>query len=387
MKSHLLTTTTTLTALAATSLALPQPNTLPHPKTLAERASLLTTTNPSNRTLDEIISSWDLTNLTLAAVRIPPVNWPLPMMNKDWDGVKLDLNGTVDLGIRLIEKAAAEKARVIHFPEVWFPGYPKGVINSETPNPWFEYHVKDYIENSLVVGSTNWNKLVQAAIDNSIYVGLSFSEKDTAHLYMAQSLISPDGEILIHRHKLRPSAQERDLWTDGKLDQIYAVSTPIGRIGMLSCGEHTSPEVTFLMQAQTEDIHLGSWPLTPDFGNETLTYESAEVITSLGRVYAILGDSIVVQASIGTATIFPAGSSAVWSQTVANVSFEEFPLVYRSFNATAFTNTTYNADGEVSWGTLQAVNQGFPEYIPQVQGGLVPWHEDFLGGLVGEEVD
>ncbi|KAL1903591.1 hypothetical protein Sste5346_000220 [Sporothrix stenoceras] len=68
-------------------------------------------------------------------------------------------------------------------------------------------------------------------------------------------------EILIHRHKLRPSAKERDLWTDGKLDQIYAVTPsppPIGRIGMLSCGEHTAPEATFIMQSQTEDIHLGS---------------------------------------------------------------------------------------------------------------------------------
>lgn len=46
----------------------------------------------------------------------------------------------------------------------------QGIINDESPNPWFEYHVKDYIENSLVVGSDNWNKLVQAAIDNEIYV-------------------------------------------------------------------------------------------------------------------------------------------------------------------------------------------------------------------------
>lgn len=90
--------------------------------------------------------------------------------------------------------------------------------------------------------------------------GLSFSEKDDTRLYMAQSLIAPDGEVLIHRHKLRPSAQERELWSDGKLDHVYAVSTPIGRIGMLSCGEHTTPEVTFIQQAQTEDIHIGSWP-------------------------------------------------------------------------------------------------------------------------------
>ncbi|KAJ5574268.1 uncharacterized protein N7459_008695 [Penicillium hispanicum] len=354
-----------------------------HP--MAARANDLTRCT-SHQSVYDIVKKWDLENLTIAAVRDKPVNWPLPMMNKNWDGVTLDLNGTVDLGVRLIKEAAQNQARVIGFPEVWFPGYPKGVINTETPNPWFEYHVKDYIDNSLVVGSENWNKLVQAATDNEIYVGLSFSEKDAVHLYMAQALVAPDGEILIHRHKLRPSAQERDLWTDGTVDQIYAVSTPIGRIGMLSCGEHTAPEVTFLMQAQTEDIHIGSWPLVPDFGNASLTYESAEEITALGRVYATLGNAAVLQAGIGTATIFPAGSSSIWSQTVASVSFDQHPLVYRSFNASEFSNTTYQTNGEASWGTLQAMNQGFPSYIPQETGEFVAWHQNLLSTLYSESV-
>ncbi|KAK9852423.1 aliphatic nitrilase [Penicillium brevicompactum] len=308
---------------------------------MVRRTNELTRKENKNQTVYDIVNKWDLENLTIAAVRATPVNWPLPMLNKNWDGVTLDLNATVELGVNLIKEAAANQARVVGFPEVWFPGYPKG---------------------------------------------LSFSEKDAAHLYMAQALIAPDGEILIDRHKLRPSAQERDLWTDGTLDQIYAVTTPIGRIGMLSCGEHTAPEVTFIMQSQTEDIHIGSWPLVPDFGNASLTYESAEVITALGRVYAILGDAVALQAGIGTATIFPAGSSAVWSQVTANASFNEIPLVYQSFNATEFSNTTYNTDGEMSWGSLQGINQGFPKYIPQKTGEFVAWHQDLLNTLYDQSV-
>lgn len=124
--------------------------------------------------------------------------------------------------------------------------------------------------------------------------------------------------------------------------------------------------------------------MVPDFGNASLTYESAEVITALGRVYAILGNTVVLQAAIGTATLFPAGSSAVWSQTVANVSFTDQPLVYRSFNASAFSSTTYNTEGEVSWGTLQAINQGFPQYIPQKTGEYVAWHQNLLTDLYNE---
>lgn len=113
-----------LTALAAGSTALPNGR-VRQRRSLSEQASFLTTITPSNQTVAEIVAGWDLENLTVAAVRVPPVNWPLPMMNKGWDRVKLDLNGTVELGIRLIQQAAAANARVIHFPEVWFPGYPK----------------------------------------------------------------------------------------------------------------------------------------------------------------------------------------------------------------------------------------------------------------------
>jgi len=92
---------------------------------MVRRANELTRKGNNNQTVHEIVAKWDLENLTIAAVREAPVNWPLPMLNKDWDGVTLDLNATVDLGISLIKKASENQARVIGFPEVWFPGYPK----------------------------------------------------------------------------------------------------------------------------------------------------------------------------------------------------------------------------------------------------------------------
>ncbi|KAJ5982592.1 hypothetical protein N7451_012692 [Penicillium sp. IBT 35674x] len=336
----------------------------------------------SNRSAHQIVAGWDLQNLTLAAVRHPPVNWPLPILNKDWDGVRLDINGTVDLAISFMKQASANGAGLIAFPEVWFPGYPKGIINDDSPNPWLEHYAIEYIENSLVVGSAAWNKLVQGAVDNEIYLGFGFSERAGDHVYIAQALVGPDGEVLIHRHKLRPAAQERDLWTDGTLDQIYAVSTPIGRIGMLSCFEHITPEATFILQAQTEDIHIGSWPYTPDFGNYSLKYESAEAMTSMARYYAILSNSAVIQSTVGTASIFPAGEWSALTQILANVSFDEHPMVYRSFNASNFRNITYDTDAEVSWATLQGINSGFPSYIPKKYGDFVTFQSDSVSEIV-----
>lgn len=36
---------------------------------------------------------------------------------------------------------------------------------------------------------------------------LAYSERNGDYLYMAQVIIGPDGELLIHRHKLRPSGE------------------------------------------------------------------------------------------------------------------------------------------------------------------------------------
>lgn len=64
----------------------------------------------------------DRTNLTLALVRAPPPNWPLPITNYDYTGIKINVSETVDAGIALIKKAGEEGANVIQFPELWFPG-------------------------------------------------------------------------------------------------------------------------------------------------------------------------------------------------------------------------------------------------------------------------
>lgn len=76
-----------------------------------------------------IADSWDLSNVTLAAVRAAPQNWPSPIMNKNWTDVKLDLNGTLAQGISYIERAAANGARLIAFLEV------TGVSQGSPPAP------------------------------------------------------------------------------------------------------------------------------------------------------------------------------------------------------------------------------------------------------------
>lgn len=98
--------------------------------------------------------------------------------------------------------------------------------------------VEEYVANSLVVGSEQWDSLRDAARENEIYLSFGFSEREGDFIYMSQALFGPDGEVLINRRKLRPSGSERGLWSDGSLDGLKVIDTEIGRIGMLQCWEH-----------------------------------------------------------------------------------------------------------------------------------------------------
>lgn len=104
-------------------------------------------------------------------------------------------------------------------------------------NDWASTHLPSYIDNSLVIGGEEWQRLVGAIASERVWAMLAFSEREGDHIYMAQALISPDGVIVHHRRKLRPSGSERDIFSDGTMEQIKVVETGIGRVGMLQCGE------------------------------------------------------------------------------------------------------------------------------------------------------
>jgi nitrilase len=107
-------------------------------------------------------------------------------------------------------------------------------------NEWIQDHVAEYIDNSMVVGGPEWARLLAAAKTNNIYLSLAFSEKTNQTIYMALSIISNHGELLLHRQKVRPSGGERKIWSDGSIYDVKAIDTPYGRWGILECWEYVS---------------------------------------------------------------------------------------------------------------------------------------------------
>lgn len=54
---------------------------------------------------------------------------------------------------------------------------------------------------------------------------------------MGQGLIDSAGNVVQVRQKLRPSGDERSIFSDGTIDQLVVHKTPFGRLGMLECWE------------------------------------------------------------------------------------------------------------------------------------------------------
>lgn len=135
-----------------------------------------------------------------------------------------------------------------------------------------------YVKNSLRLDSPEMKQIQLCAKKNSIAVSLGFSENSNDSIYIAQVLIDQDGQIKIHRRKMKPTHMERTIFGDASGECFSSVAQlPFGRVGALSCWEHIQPLLKYHTLSQQEDIHVAAWPsLTPHTGGQDLWSMSAE---------------------------------------------------------------------------------------------------------------
>jgi nitrilase len=205
--------------------------------------------------------------------------------------VFLDLDGTIDKTIQLMKDAAKQGCKLIAFPETWIPGYPWWIwLNS--PAMGMQY-VQRYNDNSLVVGSAEFNRLAQAARDLNIYLSIGYSERAAGSLYIAQALFDDQGRVVKARRKLKPTHVERTVFGEGDGSDLAVMETGIGNVGMLACWEHLQPLTKFAMYAQNEQIHVGAWPSFSLYRGAAHAL-GAEVNNAVSQVYAAEGQCFVV---------------------------------------------------------------------------------------------
>ncbi|MET1154637.1 nitrilase-related carbon-nitrogen hydrolase [Arthrobacter sp.] len=218
-------------------------------------------------------------NVRVAAVQAEPV----------W----LDIDGTTKKTIDLISEAATGGADLVAFPETWIPGYP--VFLWSYPVYQQMEFVARYHANSVTIDGEAMTRIREAARENSITVVLGFSEKEAGSLYMSQAIIGPDGEILLHRRKLKPTHAERTLFGESDGSGIKVIDTPLGRLGALNCFEHIQPLTKYAMYSQNEQIHVAGWPCLGILGNVPAL--SPETLMAATQTYALEGGAFVVTAT------------------------------------------------------------------------------------------
>lgn len=207
--------------------------------------------------------------------------------------VWLDIDGTTDKTLQLIAEAAAGGADFVAFPETWIPGYPVFLWSY----PVYEQmaFVARYHANSPTIDGPQIAKIREAAQRHAITVIVGFSEKDGGSLYMSQAVIGPDGEIIQHRRKLKPTHAERTLFGEGDGSGIKVIDTPLGRLGALQCFEHLQPLTKYAMYAQNEQIHVAGWPCLGILGNVPAL--SPESLMACSQTYALEGSTFVITAT------------------------------------------------------------------------------------------
>jgi aliphatic nitrilase len=203
----------------------------------------------------------------------------------------LDLDGTIDKTIALMKDAARQGVKLIAFPETWIPGYPWWIWLS-SPAMGMQF-VQRYSDNSLVVGSAEFNRLSQAARELGIWVSTGFSERAGGSLYIAQALFDDQGRVVKTRRKLKPTHVERTVFGEGDGSDLAVMETAIGNVGMLCCWEHLQPLTKYAMYAQNEQVHIAAWPSFSLYRGAAYAL-GAEVNNGASQLYAAEGQCFVL---------------------------------------------------------------------------------------------
>ncbi|KAK2030749.1 carbon-nitrogen hydrolase [Colletotrichum zoysiae] len=205
----------------------------------------------------------------------------------------IDLPASVEKTCTLMKEAAANGAQLIAFPECWIPGYPVWIWSRLLD---FDLNVR-YMKNSLQLDSPEMAAIKACAKDSNIAVSIGFSENDNNSLFIAQALIGQDGEIKVHRRKMKPTHMERTIFGDASGHCLQSVGDlSFARVGSLACWEHIQPLLKYNTIVQQEQIHVAAWPsVTPHSGTGPDMWSmSAEGCQTLSRTYAIEASAFVL---------------------------------------------------------------------------------------------
>lgn len=144
----------------------------------------------------------------------------------------------------------------------------------------------------------------------------------------------------------------------------------------LTTCRHLWPIMTMPMQAQLENIHISEFPYLVDDNVEGTNWWEVTTVNQAAEIhYAILSGAYVFHSGIGAVWVIDS-TGVVVANVSSQVDLNEVPMLYYSVYTTSFnTSKTYDIDGQVSWGVVEQIKNGFPSYIPRDPGTFVDFHQ------------
>jgi nitrilase len=175
--------------------------------------------------------------------------------------VFLDAEKTTEKACSLIAEAARAGARLVAFPETYIPAFP---VWSALRAPILNHRFfKALAANAIRVPGPEVARISAAARKAGVVVSMGINEGTDASvgcIWNSNLLIGEDGRILNHHRKIVPTFWEKLVWANGDGAGLRVVDTPLGRIGMLICGENTNPLARFALMAEGEQVHISTYP-------------------------------------------------------------------------------------------------------------------------------
>jgi nitrilase len=201
--------------------------------------------------------------------------------------VLLDREGSLELVAELTQRAAAQGAQLVVFPEAFVPGPPVW-IDALPVGDDGDWHAL-LLQQSVTVPGTACDHLaaIARAAGVVLVVGVDEREQHGGTVYNTVLTFGPEGELLGRHRKLMPTHAERLVWGMGDGSDLQVLDTPAGRLATLICWENYMPLARFHLYAQGPQLWLAPTLATADFWVASMRHiarESGCFVVAVGPV-------------------------------------------------------------------------------------------------------
>lgn len=175
--------------------------------------------------------------------------------------VFLDREATIDKLETMLAEAAGKGAQLVVFPESFVPCFPLWAL-VRAPIDQHKFYEQLYC-NAVQDGSPSYQRLAALAKRYGVYLSVGVTEKggqSMGAMWNTNYLFAPDGSLVGKHRKIMPTWAEKLAHSFGDGSTLQVHDTPIGRLGVLICGENSNTLARYSLLAQNEQIHIAVYP-------------------------------------------------------------------------------------------------------------------------------